>query len=488
MRAQASYYAVLGVDPKATAAEIFEAARRLNASFPESARDPSTNPAYGQLLQAYEVLKDPKQRAAYDIQLERESRTLLEVSIHASRHTMGAMEAEQILYLLVDVRAPGEGKSEPLPLNLALVFDRSTSMQGERLERLKAAARHVVERLSRQDRVAIVAFSDRAEVIVPSGNIDSKMLLVGRIASMTASGGTEIYQGLKTGLRELRTAPVGDYVNHLILMTDGHTYGDEEACLALAQEAAHSHVSFSAFGIGADWNDQFLDQLVTPSGGHSAYIEDPADIVDHLEEQIQGLGATYAQNVRLLNELPSGVDFRYLIKFSPFTQPLNWRVPEIKLGAVEQRVPLSILMELAIGPQSLGRQLRLPVQLRADIPCYHEENRAFNYHHTVKVVPGEPKMSPPKVVVQAVQMLNLYRMNEKAWKASERGDVDAARQRMERLTTRLTEAGETTLAQQAMMETQRLSRMGALSPEGRKKLKYGTRTLLTETMKAEKDD
>jgi hypothetical protein len=46
----------------------------------------------------------------------------------------------------------------------------------------------------------------------------------------------------------------------------------------------------------------------------------------------------------------------------------------------------------------------------------------------------------------------------------------------------LLEIGQTQLAQQAYAETERLANMGTVSPEGRKKLKYGTRALLTGAM------
>ena len=85
-------------------------------------------------------------------------------------------------------------------------------------------------------------------------------------------------------------------------------------------------------------------------------------------------------------------------------------------------------------------------------------------------------------------MLNMYRMNEKVWEAVESGQLEQARTRMQNLSTRLLEMGETRLAQQAYAETVRLADMGTVSPEGRKKLKYGTRALLRGTIEAWDND
>ena len=75
-------------------------------------------------------------------------------------------------------------------------------------------------------------------------------------------------------------------------------------------------------------------------------------------------------------------------------------------------------------------------------------------------------------------------MNEKVMDDVEAGHLNAATKRMKHLSTRLLEVGQTKLAQQAHLEGERLAAMGNLSPEGRKKLKYGTRALLSQTIAA----
>jgi Ca-activated chloride channel family protein len=82
-------------------------------------------------------------------------------------------------------------------------------------------------------------------------------------------------------------------------------------------------------------------------------------------------------------------------------------------------------------------------------------------------------------LLKAVRVLNIYRLNEKVRNEVEVGELEAATKRMKHLTTRLLEVGETQLAQQAHMELARLEKMGDLSEEGRKRLKYGTRSLFS---------
>jgi hypothetical protein len=95
---------------------------------------------------------------------------------------------------------------------------------------------------------------------------------------------------------------------------------------------------------------------------------------------------------------------------------------------------------------------------------------------------------PPKEIVEAVRVMNMYRMNEKVWEEVEAGRLDVATTRMQHLSTRLLEAGETALAHQAHQEMNRIANAGTMSLEGRKKLKYGTRALINKTQNKNQHD
>lgn len=124
--------------------------------------------------------------------------------------------------------------------------------------------------------------------------------------------------------------------------------------------------------------------------------------------------------------------------------------------------------------------IQLPLAVVADIPQFQQQNQEFSAFTTLDVVSGQPLSEPPMAMIEAVQVLNLYRMSEKAWQEMETGHLERATKRMERLTTRLFEAGYDQLAQNARLETEILQKQGTISMEGRKKLKYGTRALMTQ--------
>jgi hypothetical protein len=84
----------------------------------------------------------------------------------------------------------------------------------------------------------------------------------------------------------------------------------------------------------------------------------------------------------------------------------------------------------------------------------------------------------PPIIYEALSKISLYHMQEKAQQALEDGDVRGAQRTLGHLTTRLNALGKTELADQVQDEIHTLTRTQALSSEGRKQIKYGTRKLL----------
>jgi curved DNA-binding protein len=61
------YYKIMGVDRKATPEEIKRAYRKLARKYhPDVSKETNAEAKFKELGEAYEVLKDPKKRAAYD--------------------------------------------------------------------------------------------------------------------------------------------------------------------------------------------------------------------------------------------------------------------------------------------------------------------------------------------------------------------------------------------------------------------------------------
>ena len=271
---------------------------------------PDANPNEGADLQfrdiaaAYEALGNPRLRAQYDASRRKfqDEPNFFTLRVTPSKRVLNTLGEPQVLYLLMEVipmRQDGDRSQRAAPLNLTLVLDRSTSMRGARLDKVKIAAHQIIEQLSPDDVLSVVSFGDRADVLIPASTVQDKSSLRAIVSIMRAEGGTEIYHGLAAGVDQCRRYLGPRLVNHVVLLTDGRTFGDEERCLELAKKAAEEGISISAMGIGEEWNDVFLDALASGTGGTSAYINSPSAVVRFLNERVRSLGDSFAERLHL---------------------------------------------------------------------------------------------------------------------------------------------------------------------------------------------
>jgi len=487
------YYSVLGVLRDATLEEIkrayLEAAQRLH---------PDKNVAAGEtelfldVQQAYEVLSNPARRSQYDATLPpeiAEKNKFIRHEILYSRPNLVRLREDQLLYVLLEID-PAEKQSASLPappLNLCLVLDRSTSMQGEKMDTLKATAVQLMRNMRPQDVLSVVAFSDRAEVIVPASISLDKRKQEASIQMMQPSGGTEIFQGLDAGFKEVRRTIDPSRVNHIILLTDGNTYGDEQECLKLAEQAASLNVGITGMGLGSEWNDIFLDALAGKTGGSSAYISQPKDIERFLVEKFKALTNTYADEVTLELREQEHIRLNSAFRLQPEGGQIEANSP-LRLGPILRETPLHVLLEFIVSPGALNgdQALFLDGHLKASITSQAIPCPPIRLRLTRTVHQDPSADAPPTRVLKALSRLTLYRMQERAQAAANEGKFDVAARQLQNLATHLLSQGEHAVAKTALLEAQNLENMRTWSESGSKDIKYKTRALLLGSGKEKK--
>ncbi|NDJ86235.1 MAG: VWA domain-containing protein [Chloroflexi bacterium] len=473
-------YAILGVSERASADDIRSAYRSAARRF-----HPDVNAHEGAALQfrdiaaAYEVLSDEQARSRYRVPIPQKSFTSRCIT---SKRVLPILEEPQVLYLLLEIspQIKTDTPQQRHPLNVSLVLDRSSSMRGVRMDRLKVAAHQILEHLTTEDRLSIVSFSDRADVLMSSDQFSSGSDARALINTITPGGGTEIYQGLQAGYDQVKNYFNRNMVNHIILVTDGRTYGDENQALDLADEAREKGIGISAMGIGDEWNDDFLDALVSRTGGSSAYINSPAAVIRFLEDRIRSLGEAFAERMRLTVAPDNDVQLEMVFRMMPNAQPLDHSSQPIQLGTLEGTRSMAVLLQFQM-PAGMSSGFRNVARIDVSGDILGQSDR-FEYKtindQSVETMLNPSPEDPPPVILDALGKLTLYRMQQKTEQAISNGKFDEATRRLENMATRLLEMGQPELAEMAQSEAKRVSRTKSLSETGRRTLKFGTRLLL----------
>lgn len=396
------------------------------------------------------------------------------------RQPLPATGAPQLGYLLVEA-APTAPPAVAVPLNFCMVLDHSGSMQGAKLESMKAATRRLIETLTPQDVVSIVIFDDTVQTLVPATPATDTAALLAAVDQIVESGGTAMSLGMQAGQTELQKYAGPDRLSHLLLLTDGQTWGDEELCRTIARSLGQAGVRITALGLGAEWNEALLDDLAEATGGASDYIAEPSQIAGSFQRALRSAQGTAATEARLLLRLVKEATPRAVHRATPTIanlgyQPIGDSEVAVKLGDLVFGQVNSVVVELMLPARTAGSfrmaQAELhftPVGQSASQVVKQDVLLAFSAD------PAAPAHDPR--VMNLVEKVTAFKLQTRALAEAELGNVAGATQKLRAAATRLLDLGELELAEKTRQQADQLEQGAGLSATTQKELKYATRRL-----------
>lgn len=392
------------------------------------------------------------------------------------------LKTQQLVYVYIEATVGEEAAQVRMPLNIALVLDRSGSMEGEKIANLRAAAKNVIDLLDENDYVSIVAFSDRVYPIAPAQPAVDRAALKKKIDGIRDGGGTAMSGGMKRGLQELEKYLAPERINRMLLLTDGQTFGDEEECKELGAKMGAKGIVIQALGLGEDWNEDLLDQVAEASGGKADFIETPDEINTFFLEAVQRMQATVVQNAQLILRLVNGVVPRQVWRVTPMIenlgyQPISERDVQVALGEIDKE-GAALLVELLVSPRPAGRFRIAQAEVNYDVPALNlvgEKAKADIMLDFTADAQLTRQYDP--FTMNLVEKVTAFKLQTRALQAAKMGDVEGASRHLRAAATRLLQIGEKRLAEAALQEAQNLEEKGEMSSAGTKKLRYATRKL-----------
>ena len=252
-------------------------------------------------------------------------------------------------YVLATITAPTVPQEvERRPVNLALVLDRSGSMQGSKMQNVRQAAASAIDRLAPRDRFSLVVYDHEIDVLVPSTHATPKARQRAHsiLGEIHARGNTDLSTGWLRGCEQVAEHLDPDTVGRVLLLTDGLANAGITGVQQLEEHASQLRlrgVTTSTFGVGSDFNEMLLRKMSEAGGGNFYFIETAREIEDFITSETGEALEVVARDAVLVVGLPDGATMRCL---GTLPSRNEGRSLLIRLGNLVSGQELQVLLEV----------------------------------------------------------------------------------------------------------------------------------------------
>ncbi len=267
---------------------------------------------------------------------------------------------------------------QSLPLDVAVLLDRSGSMEGSKLALARRAAIGIIEGLTPRDRMVAIAFDHDVEapigVELVQARAAQRRRLCERLANIEANGGTAIAEPLQLAARAFQTGPDPDDVPRgfvgrllfkrpdrrqvIVLITDGQVANEDQ----LVAIAARADVEILTVAIGVAANEGLCQRLAACTGGACESAPSTELLAGALDRTLRRLLAPGLEDLELV--VP-GATLRARVPSKP-PRAIPGVPGTVAARVVWNEVPKTVELH-AIDPEGKPIQRELPIET-VDLP------------------------------------------------------------------------------------------------------------------------
>jgi Ca-activated chloride channel family protein len=390
--------------------------------------------------------------------------------------------AHDPLVIEIKIRGCETIPTRRLPLNLAVVLDRSGSMEGSKLEKARQAAAYLARQIGRNDRYALVTYDDQTEVLIPSTPGHHLQEFIGRIAGIRCGGSTALYDGLVAGAEQVRNHASREYLNRVLLLSDGLANvgpSSPRDLAGLARELRSENLSISTIGVGDDYNEDLMVAVAEASHANYYYVQDVESLPSIFAKELNGLQSIVARDIRIVIEAQPGFELIEVIGYpesTPHNNRITFTLPDYTAGQERD-------FYVRCRPAKAGNIKNVSV-LKTSLAWKTSADEDASGAWEAAVVPAansrEAKDSLNTQVYQARLLVENRLSREKALELADAGRTDEAVQELQRQRTANAAAPAAVSGSAALKEENRylessadtLAAQGEFKKDQRKSFQY----------------
>jgi Ca-activated chloride channel family protein len=251
-------------------------------------------------------------------------------------------------------------------VNLGLVLDRSGSMAAEnKIGFAREAAIYAVQQLLATERVSVVVFDDKVEIIVPNTWAAQKTPIVQLLQRVQPGGSTALHAAWVEGCKQVSRFLLEGGLNRVLLLSDGIANVGQINPDTIAYEVkawSHQGVSSTVLGVVHDYNEDMLEAIARSGDGNYYYIQSPAQLSAIFQTELRGLLLTAGTKVSLGIEPLQGVTVLDVLNDLEKTEH-----GRLKLSNLIGGMPIEVVVRLSVPPLSQAGAL-CRFRLAWDVP------------------------------------------------------------------------------------------------------------------------
>jgi len=270
------------------------------------------------------------------------------------------------MFLQLSVSARDFILPERRPLNLCVVLDRSGSMADERkIDYAKKALVALIDQLNSKDILSVVIYDDVVEVLCDAQHVRNKSRLKRQIQGIEPRGSTNLGGGMIEGFRQVEYRLDREYVNRVVLLSDGlanQGITDPGELNRIARNYRSRSIALTTMGVGLEYNENLMVGLSESGGGNYYFIESPRNLASIIRNELNALSCVVATNATI--ELTLGRNVR-LVNVIGCEHRMESEHHVIQLGDLYASDDREITVELEV-PEGAGSAVVAEGSLRYD--------------------------------------------------------------------------------------------------------------------------
>ncbi len=345
------------------------------------------------------------------------------------------IDETQPVHFKIDLYSREHKGQERIPLNIALVMDKSGSMAAEnKLEHTKQAAEFVVRNLSNRDLLSIVEYSTDCKVLLSATKVINKSYILGLIKNISEGGSTNMSRGMLAGYNEVSRFQKPGQVNRILLLSDGianRGITDPGKLQQMCMSQYAKGISISSFGVGAEFNEDLMLNMAEYGNGNYYYIDQAEKIPLIFARELHGLLAVTAQDVVIkINTQPgTKIENVYGHLYKQYDDYIL-----INIGDVYSNEHRTIVVELYPGSENFGIQNIAEVIVNYNSVLGNKKEVSESKELSVKYTKDKEVVTQNinPVVQQVVTLNHMTNQMDKTIRLVDKGEIKTALKELDR--------------------------------------------------------